>query len=143
LFQTVREISLFDEYPFEHEFFIRIAQAFPFLQELTLDNKKPQKNKSNDDYQNVTIAKYPYLKYIDLILAHEDYIEQFLLNTKTYLSYRVELITNHCLIEKVTHNFRRDTTRYNCSKITYLYDDYDISSLPIHFNNYFSQTTVL
>ncbi len=29
LFKYVREIFLFDERPFEHEFFIQIAQAFP------------------------------------------------------------------------------------------------------------------
>ncbi|CAF4727365.1 unnamed protein product, partial [Rotaria sp. Silwood2] len=31
LFKYVHEISLFDEHHFEHEFFIRIAQSFPFL----------------------------------------------------------------------------------------------------------------
>jgi hypothetical protein len=31
LFQYVSKISLFDEHPFEHEFFLRIAQSFPFI----------------------------------------------------------------------------------------------------------------
>ncbi len=35
LVKCVREISLLDERPFAHEFFIRIAQAFPFLNEYT------------------------------------------------------------------------------------------------------------
>ncbi|CAF4160796.1 unnamed protein product, partial [Rotaria sordida] len=34
LFKHVRSATLFDECPFEHTFFIRIAQAFPFLNEL-------------------------------------------------------------------------------------------------------------
>ena len=31
LFKCVREISLFDERPFEHEFFLQIAQSFPLM----------------------------------------------------------------------------------------------------------------
>ncbi len=38
LFKCVEEISLFDERPFEHEFFIKISQAFPFLKKLTVSN---------------------------------------------------------------------------------------------------------
>ncbi|CAF2857008.1 unnamed protein product [Rotaria sp. Silwood2] len=42
LFKCVRQISLFDEHPFQHDFFIKISQAFPFLQKLTLENSQPQ-----------------------------------------------------------------------------------------------------
>ncbi|CAF2954961.1 unnamed protein product [Rotaria sp. Silwood2] len=142
LFECVREISLFDEQPFEHEFFLRIAQSFPLMKKLTLVNRKAQKNKSKDDHQDLTIAKYSHLKDIDLYEAHEDYIEQFLLNTKTWLLYNVELVTNHQLLEKVTHNFRRDATSINCSKIDYLYDN-TICSLPKHFNKYFFHTCAI
>jgi hypothetical protein len=38
LFECVRKISLFDERPFEHEFFLRIAQSFPLMKKLTLVN---------------------------------------------------------------------------------------------------------
>lgn len=141
LFQNVREISLFDEHPFEHQFFIQIAQSFPLIKKLSLSNKKPQKCKSIDDNnQQLIVAKYPYLKDIELIQVHEDYIEQFLFNTKTYLPYNVKFFTDHQLLEKVTDNFRRDETRINCSKINYLYND-TICSIPIHFNKYFFHTT--
>ncbi|CAF1435759.1 unnamed protein product [Rotaria sordida] len=143
LFECVRQISLYDEHPFEHEFFLRIAQSFPLMKKLTLVNKKAQKNKSKDDHQNLTIAKYPHLKDIDLYQAHEDYIEQFLLNTKTCLLYNVELVTDHQLLEKVTHNFRRDATRINCSKINYLsilicttLNDLRDVTHNIHYENY-------
>ena len=43
LFKCVREVSLFDEHPFEHEFFLRISQSFPFVEKLSLMNFKPQK----------------------------------------------------------------------------------------------------
>ncbi|CAF1548447.1 unnamed protein product, partial [Rotaria sordida] len=60
LFKCVREISLFDERPFEHEFFIRIAHAFPFLKILSLTNREAQKQKllHNDKY---SIIEYPHL----------------------------------------------------------------------------------
>ncbi|CAF4009601.1 unnamed protein product [Rotaria sp. Silwood1] len=45
LFKYVRRVSLFDDRPFEHEFFIRIAQAFPFLKQLTVNNLTPQNRK--------------------------------------------------------------------------------------------------
>ncbi|CAF4965587.1 unnamed protein product [Rotaria sp. Silwood1] len=32
LYPYVRQVSLYDEYAFEHEFFIRIAQSFPFME---------------------------------------------------------------------------------------------------------------
>jgi len=31
LFNCVTDVSLYDERPFEHEFFLRIAQSFPFM----------------------------------------------------------------------------------------------------------------
>jgi len=35
LFKCVREVLLFDERPFDHEFFLRITQSFPFLKKIT------------------------------------------------------------------------------------------------------------
>ncbi|CAF1557097.1 unnamed protein product, partial [Rotaria sp. Silwood1] len=35
IFTCVRKMSLFDEHPFEHEFFLRLAQSFPLIEELT------------------------------------------------------------------------------------------------------------
>jgi hypothetical protein len=45
VFTCVCKVSLFDEHPFEHEFFIRITRSFPFMKNLTISNQKPQKNK--------------------------------------------------------------------------------------------------
>ncbi|CAF1534636.1 unnamed protein product, partial [Rotaria sp. Silwood1] len=140
LFECVREISLFDERPFEHEFFLLVAQSFPLIKKLTLNNLKPQKNKqctkSKDDKQDFSIIIYPHLTYLNLNEIHEDYIEQFLDDTKTYLPNNMNLATNHELLEKVTHNFKRDTTKINCSRINYLYDS-TVLSLPKHLKHYF------
>ncbi|CAF2240796.1 unnamed protein product [Rotaria magnacalcarata] len=40
LFESVREVSLFDERLFEHEFFVKIAKSFSFIEKLTVYNKK-------------------------------------------------------------------------------------------------------
>ncbi|CAF1120823.1 unnamed protein product [Rotaria sp. Silwood1] len=47
LYKYVRLISLYDEHPFEHEFFIKISQSFPFLESLTLINNHRHKNLNN------------------------------------------------------------------------------------------------
>jgi hypothetical protein len=39
---NVKSITLYDEYPFEHEFFIQISQSFPIVKRLSLTNKTPQ-----------------------------------------------------------------------------------------------------
>jgi hypothetical protein len=68
LFNNVEEITLFDERPFEHEFFIKISQAFPFLKKLTLTNSEPQN--SNDDNRKFPIIEYSHLTTLCLFHAH-------------------------------------------------------------------------
>ncbi|CAF4720034.1 unnamed protein product, partial [Rotaria sp. Silwood2] len=62
LYRYVRVVSLYDEYPFEHEFFIRIAQSFPFMEKLTINNRYAQNQKESyklmNDNSNLSIAKY-------------------------------------------------------------------------------------
>lgn len=43
-FYTVREVPLFNERPFKHEFLLPIAQSFPFLKNLCVRNGKSIKN---------------------------------------------------------------------------------------------------
>ncbi|CAF4261486.1 unnamed protein product, partial [Rotaria magnacalcarata] len=85
VFKYVRKVSLFDEHPFEHEFFLRIVQSFSMMENLTVQ--------------------------LDLILTYKDYHAQFSLDTKTCLKFDVLVSMQHELLKKVTHNFRRNTTR--------------------------------
>jgi len=121
LFECVRVISLYDERSFEHEFFIRIAQAFPFLKRLSLSNKKPQNNKqyqkSNIDNENLPIIEYSYLSLLHLDNIHDDYVEQFLDDTKTCLPNTCCLAMEYEPLNRATHNFTIDTMRANCGKI--------------------------
>jgi len=43
LFKCVHTISLYDECPFEHDFFLRISNSFSFIKKLILLNNEPQK----------------------------------------------------------------------------------------------------
>ncbi|CAF4120912.1 unnamed protein product, partial [Rotaria sordida] len=119
LFKYVHKVSLYDEHPFEHEFFLQIAQSFPFMKELTVNNCKPQKNKLYNDNKDFSIIEYPYLTSLSLIEVHDDYIEQFLLDMKMCLPYNVHLYVNYESLKNMTYNFTRDTTRINCAKINY------------------------
>ncbi|CAF3775611.1 unnamed protein product [Rotaria sp. Silwood1] len=70
LYKYVRLISLYDEHPFEHEFFIKISQSFPFLESLTLINNQSQIYKQsyksiNNDY-NSSIVIYNHLITLEI-----------------------------------------------------------------------------
>ena len=145
LFKYVREISLYDERPFEHEFFHRIAQSFPFMKKLTISNREAQMNKrrekSKNDDDSLSIINYCRLTELRFCRPHEDYLEEFLLDTKTYLLNNVYLYAGRELLEKVTDNFTRDATRLNCSKIIFCYSDYG-TQLEKHVKDYFFNTDI-
>jgi hypothetical protein len=118
LFECVRDISLFDERPFEYEFFIKIAESFPFLTRLSLTNRKAQILKNNKiDYP---LIKYPYLNDLELIDIHKDYVEIFLDSTKMLFSDGIYLAIDYRPLRRATHDFKRDAMRINCSKVTTL-----------------------
>jgi hypothetical protein len=140
LFKYVSRVSLYDERPFEREFFIQIEKSFPFMRELQIENNKPQKNKlcrtSKDDNQHLSIIKYIHLRELDLGLAHDDYVEQFLIDTEMCLLNNVHLYVEYQSLKEVTQNFKRDATQINCAKVTYLVFD-NPSPYPKHFKDYF------
>ncbi|CAF1444063.1 unnamed protein product [Rotaria sordida] len=146
LFKYVHEISLFDERPFEHEFFCRIAESFPLLEELTVINKKPQNCKryikTENDNQDLSIIKYPHLNKLFLNEAHDDYVEEFLIDTKVCLPNNVCLFVKYESLESVTYNFTRNATRLNCAKVNYMCTKLDYLTnrdfqFPKHFKDYF------
>jgi len=65
LFKYVQKISLFDEYPFEHEFFIRISESFPIVKNLSLTNPTPQnKNQLHQTNSfNYSIQSFEEIKF--------------------------------------------------------------------------------
>jgi hypothetical protein len=119
LYEYVREVSLFDEKPFEHEFFLRIQKSFPLMERLWVNNKKPQNCKESNE--NLALIQYSSLREIRIGNVHDDYIEEFLFDTKTHLSKNVNLYIKYEFLERVTHNFTRESTRINCTKVHQLY----------------------
>jgi hypothetical protein len=145
IFKSVRQISLFDERPFEHEFLLRIAHSFPFMKKLTLINKKPQNKqfrKSKNQNQDLSIIEYPHLIELDLSKAHKDYHEQFLSDTKTCLPNNVCVYMDYRLVKKVTRNFRRNKTRSNCAKMLVV-SFWNSSKFPEHLKDYFPHARIL
>ncbi len=145
LFSSVIEVSLHDEHPFEYEFFIRIAQSFPLMKKLIINNRKAQNNKqlieSNDDNEISSIIQYPNLTRIDLFDAHDDYLELFLFNTKISLPNNLHISINYQSLQRVTHYFTRYTARNNCAKLAALYF-YQSNQIDEHFKNYFPHTCI-
>ena len=117
VYPYVRVVSLYDEQPFEHEFFIRIHKSFPFIEKLTLINHHKQYYKPIDHSQNSSIVKYCYLIDLNIKQAHDDYIEEFLCDTKTFLCNNIHLTIDCKTLLRVTYNCTRDDMRNNCAKI--------------------------
>ena len=125
IFQCVRKVSLFDERPFEHEFFLRIQKSFPLMEELIVVNEQRQINKqfrkANNENGDSSIIHYPYLQHLDLLNTCIDYHKQFLFDTKMCLPFHVRVYMNYEIVRKVTRNFRRNSTRSNCAKMNHVY----------------------
>ena len=118
----VRIVSLYDEHPFEHKFFRQISLAFPLMSRLTVINDCSQNSKQSSDINdNFEIIRYYHLVELDIGRCHDDYIEEFLLNTKTYLHNSISLYINVELLAKITQNFSRNQIRVNCSKVNEIF----------------------
>ncbi len=140
LFPHVRQISLFDEKPFEHEFFIRIQKSFPFLKDLTVINWKAQnEQKSTNDNRDLSLIHYHHLTRLWLTQVHDDYIEEFLFDTKTVLPFNIQLLVDYQSLRRVTHDFKRIETRINSSKVNCIYLDNN-HQFSKDFINYFLST---
>ncbi|CAF1579846.1 unnamed protein product [Rotaria sp. Silwood1] len=140
LFTYVRKISLFDEYSFEHDFFIRISQSFPLIENLSVINQTPQNQKQYQE-TNLSIAQFSHLTELDFYQAHDDYIEQFLIDTKTFLPNNILFDIDYHQLKRVTQNFRRATTRNNCAKLAKIYVD-DEPDIAKHIQEYCPNTKI-
>ncbi len=80
VFDYVTRLWVRDEVPFGHEFFLRLAQAFPLLEKLHVNSLL---TKSSDDVQSYQLVEYPHLTSLDIMRTDTHYIEQFLDDSKT------------------------------------------------------------
>jgi hypothetical protein len=90
-----------------------------------LANRTPQKykrsKKSKDNNEDYAITKFPHLTELCLLEAHDDYVMQFLDDTKTCLSNSVHAYIYYRSLKRVTQNLIRKATRVNCVKLKQLH----------------------
>jgi hypothetical protein len=145
LFTCVTQVSLYDESPFEHDFFLRIQKSFPFMKALKIQNQKAQNKKqlikSNSDDQILSAIEYPNLTRLDLTNTHDDYVELFLFDTKMSLPNNLHLCVNYQSLERVTYHFTRYKTRNHCGKLAALYF-YLLNQIDDNIKNYFLHTCI-
>ena len=136
LFHTVRVVKLFDELPFEHVFFIRLSKAFPFLRHITIWNEEAQTCKqnqqTNDHTEKNSVIEYSHLIALHLLCVHDDYVEEFLFDTRIYLPNYISLTIDYEQLKRVTQHF----TRKNSMKIKRLYLHHFLP-LPKEYHHYF------
>jgi hypothetical protein len=115
-----------DVVPFNHEFFIRLARAFPLLKNFCLMSLDPESFcglniLSSDNNQSYAIAEYPHLTSLEMLCADSDHLEQFLNQRKTYAPCLTELLVHYHHLRIVTENFTKEETRRNCANVKRLY----------------------
>jgi hypothetical protein len=116
VFNSVTHLYAYDTVPMEHDFFMRISQAFPILKRFSMKNEMMQ-TCNHEEWKSYSIIEYSHLISLDIMHVNIDYVEQFLLETKTHLPHLTELKVNYEQLIVVTRNFTKDTTRHNCSKV--------------------------
>lgn len=140
LFPFVTKVSLFDDHLFEHEFFIRIAQSFPVLKILFIDNELPLNHKqyqqANEDCRNMPHIEYPNLTHLKLDANLDYYVELFLNADKVCLSTYINLSVCYSRLRRVTHNFTRGLTRRNCARVK-CFLNIESWKVPEQFHEYF------
>ena len=135
IFENVQYVELYDERPFEPSFFMRIAQSFPSMKTLYVHNLLAQQEKQNHQLFNqdhqLPVIRYRFLQRLILLEVHDDYLEQFLFDTKTCFSNGLTLFCKDDQLKRVTCSFTRGETKVNCSKVKSfnLWNERDISHL--------------
>jgi len=99
-------------------------------------------NHKKNDYLQWSIIKYPRLIEIDLIKAHDDYVDEFLNNKKNFFINSVHLRVRYNSLENTTDKFKRDATRMNCSKIITLRLSKDMENFDENFKQYFPHAQI-
>ena len=109
-----------DILPFKHQFFVRVARAFPLLRKFRICAIEGQSIWDLDNEQPSEIAVYAHLIYLDLFCASSEYIDQFLNEKKTFLPSLAKLRVVYNSLRAEANDFTRAETRRNCAKVSQL-----------------------
>jgi hypothetical protein len=128
-------------HPFEHDFFVRISQAFPLLNKLTIYNSNAQKKKLTDQQdmheQTSSIIEFSHLVKLNVAGSSLDYVEQFLFDFNTRLPCPHTLHVDYELLCFATQYFTIDAARANCSKVQHIILEPPQMTYPENFYLYF------
>ena len=117
-FDTVTSVSLSHLGSFKHELFVRLARAFPFLENLSITNIKPPfLNWHCEDRDWCSIIEYSHLIFLNMDYVNPYYLEHFLNEKNMSLPRLTKLKVDYRTLQKVTHNFTRVETKRNCAKV--------------------------
>ncbi|CAF4491364.1 unnamed protein product [Rotaria socialis] len=119
VFDTVTNLFVYDIFPFEHEFFMRINQTFPLLKCFTIENDR-REHWNYDDNPSYSIIESTHLTSLEITHAGQYYVEQFLVKTNTLLPRLTRLKVEYNDLKTIATNFTREETRHNCSKVKQL-----------------------
>ncbi|CAF1149881.1 unnamed protein product [Adineta ricciae] len=113
-FEKVRQLRMYDPFGFTFELFHRISQDFPCLEYLNITNGRAMRVKPD---LCTSVITFPYLKFLNLREAHDDYGVFFLLKQYVHLPQLACLRVRQASLEKITKNFTSDPMTLNLSKV--------------------------
>ncbi|CAM4924218.1 unnamed protein product [Rotaria socialis] len=141
LFRTVRYLYVQEFFrPFEDDFFVRIAQAFPLLNKLTIFNRYKQaklKHQQNKHESTSSIIEFSHLMILNVAMSCIDYAKQFIFDFNTRLPCLNRLHIKYKDLVIVTDNFTNNDARANCSKLQHIIFDSIPTIYPENFYHYF------
>lgn len=91
------------------------------IKKLTIDNIHSQKQKSNNNDQDLHVIEYSYRAQLYLLEIHDDYLEQFLLHSKSLFSKQISVSVHYNALQRVINQFTRDQTRINSAQIKHFF----------------------
>ena len=120
VFKYVIDLCINITVTYEHEFLLRVVQAFPMLKYLyicafTPFSYGPRKPLINS--QPHEPIEYRHLISLDIMRTDINYVEHFLNETHSHLPCLTELIVGYEDLRIITEDFTRETTRRNCANI--------------------------
>jgi hypothetical protein len=120
--------------------FLRISQAFPLLNKLTISNRIGQQKKltyqQDEHEQTSSIVEFSHLMILNLAASSLDYVEQFLFNFNTRLPCLNALHIQYELLMFATQYFTINNARANYSKLQHLIVDSPSMIYPQNFYLY-------
>ena len=115
-FNNVIELWVLDVVPFEHEFFLRIARAFPLLKNFIITDIKSVLNSDvhlSNNSQSFEIVTYPHLTALDLTRAGVSCVDRLLNENQTHLP----CLTLYDRVSLPEDIMKKDLEKYNKAQI--------------------------